>query len=93
MAPTTLPMNHVSTSVSSGLPAPRERGAKTAALHGAALGPALGLSTWCQEETTGPWTVLFSSLAARFARPLPGAPATLDPSTDLFPPTSLFRLL
>ena len=93
MAPITLPMNHASTSLSSRLPAPRERGQKAAALQGEARGHALWLTAGCQELKTGHLTVLISSLSARFDRRLPGAPAALGHSTDLFPPTSLLRLL
>ena len=93
MAPTTPLMNHASTSVSSLPPAPRERGPKAAALQGDARRPALGLTTLSKELTAGPWTVLFSSLAARLDRLLPCAPAVLGHLSDIFPPTSLFRLL
>ena len=92
MAPTTTLMNHASSSVSSLPPAPRARAEEAAALQGDARGPALGLTTMSKELTAGLWTILFSSSAARFDRLLPCAPAALGHSSDLFPPTSFFRL-
>ena len=93
MAPTTALMNHASTSVSSLPPAPRARGQKASALHGDTRVPALWLTTLSKELTAGPWTVLPPFFSARLDRLLPCAPAAFGRSSDLFPPTSLFRLL
>jgi hypothetical protein len=93
VAHTTPPMNHASTSIQS---APRATGAganKAAALRGGARGSALRQATASSEVTAGPGPVRFTSFSVRLDRHLPCAPAALGHLTDIFPPTSLFRLL
>ena len=93
MAPIAPPMNHASTSIQS---APRAKGAganRAAALRVGARGPALRQATASSEVTAGPGPVRFPSFSARLDRLLPCAPAAFGHLTDIFPPTSFFRLL
>ena len=93
MAPIAPPMNHASTSIQS---APRATGAganRAAALRGGARGPASRQATASSEVTAGPGLARSPSFSARLDRHLPGAPAAFGHLTDIFPPTSFFRLL